>query len=136
MGVHFRAARGMTLIGRARCRAGRGFLAFFAFLATAVSPTAGSRFIALPGSIPVLAVLGSRIGSLFAVGDIPAAPLEVDGGWANPTLDMAPLAVGAGGRAAVRERLDLFEVVTTVQASKFVDGHMTLQNDIISEPQT
>lgn len=67
--------------------------------------------------------VGRRLGRRLAVGDVPPATLEVDGGRADAAPDMHALAIGAGWRATVRERLNLLEIVATIVADKFIDRH-------------
>lgn len=62
------------------------------------------------------------IGPL-AVGNIPAAALEVNR-WSSQTPhDFATLTICAGWCTLVRKRLDVLEFVTTILADKFVDWH-------------
>lgn len=79
------------------------------------------------GSIPVtlwLFAAGRTILAALAVGDIPTAAFEMDGRWAQATLHLLALALGAQRRGGRGERLNHFKLIATIQTTKLINRHL------------
>ena len=84
----------------------------------------------LAGPVAVGAV-GRFFAAGFAVVDVPAAALEVDGGAAQLSGNLGAVTTRTVGNRCVRKRGQLFKVNTTTLADIFVDRHNLTPDSIV-----